>query len=285
MTPTISPWSARFRKQRRHIWNLRRNARGRPHSGQRLYWRTGNFSLRFACAIFESFAIVLSSLLAERHAEVAQERSAFFVVPGGGHHRDVQAFDLLDLVVVDLGEDDLLAHAEGVVALAVEGLRRHALEVADARERDRDEPVEELVHPVAAQRHHRADGLALAELEVRDRLARLRDDRLLAGDLPQLLDRGVDDLAVVDGLAEPHVDDDLLEPRNLHRVLEPELLHELGEDLVPEAQPEAGGLRRLLRLRGRLLRRGGGVRVRAALPALRLLVLLFLLVLLVLGHP
>src|SRR5512140_1433548 len=61
MTPVISPCSARLRKQRRHIWNLRRNARGRPHSGQRLYWRTGNFSFRFACAIFESFAMVLSS--------------------------------------------------------------------------------------------------------------------------------------------------------------------------------------------------------------------------------
>src|SRR6266496_5423687 len=57
MTPVISPCSARLRKQRRHIWNFRRNARGRPHSGQRLYWRTGNFSLRLACAILESLAI------------------------------------------------------------------------------------------------------------------------------------------------------------------------------------------------------------------------------------
>src|SRR5918911_4309135 len=215
MTPVISPCSARLRKQMRHIWNLRRNARGRPHSSHRLYWRTGNFSLRFACAIFESFAIRISwerRLLAERHPERPQQRAALLVVAGRRDHRDVHSLDLLDLVVVDLGEDDLLADAERVVALAVEGLRRHALEVADARQRDVHEPVEELVRAVAAQRDHRADRLALAQLEVRDRLARLRDDRLLAGDLAELRDRRVEDLAVLDRLAEAHVHDDLLEP-------------------------------------------------------------------------
>lgn len=43
----------------RHIWNFRRKARGRPQSGQRLCWRVENFGLRFACAIFESLAILL----------------------------------------------------------------------------------------------------------------------------------------------------------------------------------------------------------------------------------
>ena len=62
MSPVTSPASARLRRQIRHIWNLRRNARGRPHSGHRLYLRTANFGLRFAWAIFESLAIRLSSL-------------------------------------------------------------------------------------------------------------------------------------------------------------------------------------------------------------------------------
>src|SRR5512146_226542 len=83
MTPVISPCSARLRKQMRHIWNLRRNARGRPQSSQRLYCRTRYFSLRFACAIFEGFATRFSSrrsrLLAERHAERTQQRAAFLV--------------------------------------------------------------------------------------------------------------------------------------------------------------------------------------------------------------
>src|SRR5256886_13561083 len=59
---------------------------------------------------------------------------------------DVHAPDLIDLVVLDFGENDLLLHAQRVVALAVEGARRHAAEVADARHRDVDEAVEELVH-------------------------------------------------------------------------------------------------------------------------------------------
>src|SRR3712207_7512356 len=58
--------------------------------------------------------------------------------------------------------------------------RSQPAEVTDARERDRHEPVEELPHPVAAQRDLGADGHALAELELRDRLLRPRHGRLLA---------------------------------------------------------------------------------------------------------
>ena len=36
ISPVTSPCSARLRRQMRHILNLRRNARGRPQSGQRL---------------------------------------------------------------------------------------------------------------------------------------------------------------------------------------------------------------------------------------------------------
>jgi hypothetical protein len=35
ITPVISPFRARLRKQMRHIWNLFKNARLRPHSSQR----------------------------------------------------------------------------------------------------------------------------------------------------------------------------------------------------------------------------------------------------------
>ena len=76
----------------------------------------------------------------------------------------------------DLREDDLFLHAEAVVAAAVEGARRHAAEVADARHRHVDQPVEELVHARAAQRDLAADRAAVADLEGRDRLARLGHD-------------------------------------------------------------------------------------------------------------
>jgi hypothetical protein len=55
--------------------------------------------------------------------------------------------------------------------VAVERPGVQAAEVADTRERDRQQPVEELPHPVAAQGHLRADRHALAQLEAGDGLA------------------------------------------------------------------------------------------------------------------
>src|SRR5262245_3650719 len=52
----------------------------------------------------------------EGHAEVGEQRLALGVVLGARHHGDVQARDVLDRVVVDLGEDDLLADAQREVA-------------------------------------------------------------------------------------------------------------------------------------------------------------------------
>ena len=54
------------------------------------------------------------------------------------------------------------------------------------------------------------DRLALADLELRDRLLRAARHRLLPGDARELVGAGVDDLRVRRRLAEAHVDDDLL---------------------------------------------------------------------------
>src|SRR5438128_1330494 len=54
-------------------------------------------------------ALLLPPVAGERKPEAAQERVRRLVGPGGGRDRDVEAADLLDVVVVDLGEDDLLA--------------------------------------------------------------------------------------------------------------------------------------------------------------------------------
>src|SRR5579871_267326 len=80
----------------------------------------------------------------ERKAEAAEQRLCLLVRLGCGRDRDVEAADLLDAVVVDLGEDDLLPEAERVVPAPVERLRAEPAEVADPGQRDRDEPVEEL---------------------------------------------------------------------------------------------------------------------------------------------
>ncbi len=66
------------------------------------------------------FAMVLAGLLSERKAERCQERPSFLVGACGRHDGDVHAAGRVDLVVVDLGEDQLLGHPERVVAVAVE---------------------------------------------------------------------------------------------------------------------------------------------------------------------
>src|SRR4029079_16274377 len=119
---------------------------------------------------------------AERHAELAEQRKRFVVAVRARDEGDVHPVDRLDRVVVDLGEDHLLFHAQRIVAASVERLRAEPAEVADSRDRDRDETIEELPHPRATQRHRCADLLALAQPEVGDRLLRLLLDRLLAGD-------------------------------------------------------------------------------------------------------
>src|SRR5690242_4874256 len=176
---------------------------------------------------------------AERQAECLQKGAGVIVGLGAGRDRHVEAAYLLDVVVVDLREDDLFAHAERVVAAAVERAGVEAPEVADARQRDRDQPVEELVHARAAERHLRAHRHALAHLELRDRLPRAAYLCALAGDRRQLLDGRVEQLRVRLRLAHAHVQRDLLEARHLHDGVEAEIVLQLRTDLALVAHLQA----------------------------------------------
>src|SRR4029077_16422201 len=266
ITPGISPFRARSRSLLRPRPNLLYTPRGRPVSAQRLRSLTGDasrgsfcslarassrasseareswmisisaarFGLNFSTVLRRflsrstsaSLAMLVPSVL-EREAERRQQRPCLVVGFRRGGDGDVHAPQRVDLVVVDLGEDDLLLEAEVVVAPAVEGPVRHAAEVADPRHRDVHQAIEELVHARAAQRHHAAHRVVGADLEVGDRLPRLRDHRLLAGDLGHVGDRVVEDLLVGGGLAHAHVHGDLAQPRHLHHGLVAELLHQL----------------------------------------------------------
>ena len=66
VTPVTSPSSASFRKQRRHMENLRMNARGRPHSLQRLRSRILYFGAFASLAIFAVVAILLILVVGSR---------------------------------------------------------------------------------------------------------------------------------------------------------------------------------------------------------------------------
>src|SRR6478736_4726531 len=175
------------------------------------------------------------SVLLEGEAELLEQRPTLVVVGGRGHDRDVHAARPVDPVLVDLVEHDLLGETEGVVAATVELLRREAAEVTDTGQRERQQPVQELPHPVAAQRGVRTDRHALAQLELRDGLAGLGDQRLLTGDRGEVLDRTLDQLRVASRLADAHVDHDLGQAGHLHDVLDVELRLERGEDLLAVA--------------------------------------------------
>src|SRR5690606_2086116 len=93
----------------------------------------------------------------EREAEGTQQGATLLIRLGGGHDRDVEAANAVDLVLVDLVEDRLLGDTEGVVTVAVELVRVEAAEVADARERERQQAVEELPGTVTTEGDVRAD--------------------------------------------------------------------------------------------------------------------------------
>src|SRR5256885_17185609 len=104
-----------------------------------------NFGLRAALTIIEILAMFSRSLpAAERHTHFLEKEAGLFVIFRARDDGDVHSLRLVDLRDVDLREDEVVLDAEGVVAAAVERLGRHAAEVADARQCQVDQTVEEL---------------------------------------------------------------------------------------------------------------------------------------------
>src|SRR5687768_15945926 len=165
--------------------------------------------------------------LPERHAHRLEESAGFLVGAGGGADDDVHAADLVDFIVLDLREDELLANAHCEVAAAVERVGVDTLEVTDEGQGGAHQAVQEFIHHLAAQRDLAAYPVALADLEVGDRLAGARYRRPLTGDDAHVANGIVAQLGISAGLprlSHAHVDDDLLHARNLHHVLIIELL-------------------------------------------------------------
>src|SRR5690554_3782337 len=163
-------------------------------------------------------------LLAEGEVECLEQRTSFIIRLRGRRDHDVHAPNLIDLIVVDLGENDVFLDTHGVVATAVEGVRVQPAEVANTRQRDVHQAVEKFVHAGAAQSDLHAERHFLTHLEASDRLASVGEDRLLASDLFHLGSGRLDLLGVGDGFANAHVQHDLLELGHLHDVLVGELL-------------------------------------------------------------
>src|SRR5579871_5838009 len=76
------------------------------------FTRRLTFSLRLTALFLAILVLVFPALRVERELEFAQQLARFVVGAGGGADDDVHAPDLIDLVIVDLGEHDVLAKPE-----------------------------------------------------------------------------------------------------------------------------------------------------------------------------
>src|SRR3954469_13304494 len=194
------------------------------------------------CLLPGSADRVDDGLAGEGEPELTEQLPTLLVIGRGRYQRDVHAALPVDPVDVDLAEHRLLGETERVVAVAVELLGVQAAEVPDARQGQRQQPVQELPHAVAAKGDLRADRHALAQLELRDGLAGTDDGRLLTGDRGQVADRAVHQLRVAGRLADAHVDDDLRQPWDLHDVGVAELRLQRRRDVLAVPGEHAGQL-------------------------------------------
>src|SRR5439155_6001873 len=97
----------------------------------------------------------------ERHPKQPEQLARFVVGASAGDEGDVHALREVHLVGIDFREHHLFGQADRIVAVAVEALRVDAAKVANTRQGDADEPIEELVHPLSPQGHAGADLVAL----------------------------------------------------------------------------------------------------------------------------
>src|SRR5471032_3441359 len=178
-------------------------------------------------------AMVLLQSVAEREFESTQQGATFIIVLGSGGQGDVQTAESIDLVVVDFREDDLLFHAHAVVTTTIEGLGIQAAEVADPRQGDRQQTIQEFVHTLTAQSHFDADRPTFTDFKASDGFPSVGHNDFLAGDLFQVSNSVLDDFFVADRFAQTHVQGDLCNARNFHHVRQLKFFLKLRSDFLP----------------------------------------------------
>src|SRR5690348_3796788 len=102
--------------------------------------------------------------LPEREVERGKQRARLVVGSRAGANGNVETPGISDFIEIDLGEYGVLLDAQAVVAPAVEAFRVKPPKVANARQRDIHEPVDEIEHTGLAQGDLAADRLAVAQL-------------------------------------------------------------------------------------------------------------------------
>src|SRR6185437_1653959 len=173
---------------------------------------------RFDFSMRAFFANARLLLLCEGQAHELEELVAFFVGLSGRHDRHLHPPDLINLVVVDFGEDELFTDAEAVIAPAIKSVWVQPLEITNARQRSRDKAVQEFVHAHAAKRRGNSDWVPFTQTKVCNGAARPRNHGLLAGDRGNIFHRFIEGVRVGQRFAKTDIHNDLCQARNLHDV-------------------------------------------------------------------
>ena len=181
-------------------------------------------NLELRCSLlfqYKGFLCHLYSLLValEWHAKLFEELAALVVAVGGGDDGYIQAADGIHFIIFDFRKHGLFLEAKGIVSPAVERIGRNAVEVAQAGDHDRDQPVQKFIHHFTAQGYLAADRHALAQLEVGYGFAGFGHDRLAAGDLFHVLHGIVQDSLVLGGASDTHAHHDFYQTWHLMRIL------------------------------------------------------------------
>ena len=174
--------------------------------------------------------MMTSLRISEGHTEKSEELASLFVGMGGSGDDNVQAANFINFIVVDFGENELFLDAEGVIASAVEGIAIDASEVADARESDIHELIEEIIHTGTAQGDFATDSHTLTEFPSGEGFTSASDDGFLPCDGGEVGNGRFEDFGITDGVAASHIENDFIELGNLHDVFVVEFGHHSGND-------------------------------------------------------
>src|SRR5258708_7581664 len=94
-----------------------------------------------------------ATLRPERHPQMLQQRPRLVIGSRRRHNGHVHAFQLVNLRVVNLRENQLIMQTQRVIAAAVKRLRRDSAKVTHSRKHDAHQPVKNFVHAMSAPGH------------------------------------------------------------------------------------------------------------------------------------
>ncbi|EFH27902.1 hypothetical protein GVAMD_0969 [Gardnerella vaginalis AMD] len=125
---------------------------------------------------------------------------------------------MINRVRIDLMEHRLFRKTKVVITLTVKLVAIDTTEIADTRQSQSEQTIQEFPHTIATKSYVSTDSLTFAQMELSDRLLCLSYLWLLAGNQSEILNRTFDELRITSCSADAHRDDNLLHASHLHRI-------------------------------------------------------------------